>query len=478
MKKYFWLAFGLFFVSRFFFLANYPFFYDSPEYFRESRSSSFLISLQKSHESIHPFWLFLTQLFQKIIPGDNVWELSLIAAFFGLLGFTAFYFLVKNLFNQKTAFLASIPLILFPHLWLIHTNVLHESLDSGLFILSLLFFNYFLDNKKKYFWFILTFLFLSLAVFNFVGILLWTPAFIGLAILKSKKNDLKANLILSLTVIIFSFLIGIGGLWFLLSFVEAINPAVRLKNLLFGYGSGGIFTNWSFLNFLRIIRNNFLILFHGYSLGAILGLFISVFYLVKKKKYPLLIFLLSFFLPFFISGKFWYGGLFGRYAILIAYPLSLILALIPWRKVYIFLIILLMVGFAPVLLVYQKKPIAEVQGNLIKTINLQENDLLLLSDYQRPQLAYDQALYLGGDIFEQRLIEEKILEALFLEKRVFITQQALDFPYWQYDGQQIHIISKGDKNKSQLRNFLRDKKLIIKANNLNYPLLTVYQLSL
>lgn len=477
MKKYFWLSLVLFFVSRFFFLANYPFFYDSPEYFRESQSVSFSASLQNSHESIHPLWLFLTQLFQKIIPGNNVWELSLIAASFGLLGFIAFYFLVKNLFNQKTAFLASIPLIFFPHLWLIQTNVLHESLDSGLFILALLFFNYFLGNKKKYFWLILTVIFLSLVIFDFVGILLWVPVFIGLVFLKSKKDNLGKNIIWGLAIVVLSFLIAIGGLWFLLSFVKTINPAVRLKNLLFGYG-GGIFTDWGFLNLLRTIRNDVLILFHGYSISAILGLIISGYYLIKKKKYLFLIFLLSFFLPFFLTGKFWYGGLFGRYSILIAYPLALLLTLIPWRKIYVLLIIILFFSFLPTFVAYQKEPVGEIQTNLIKEINLNANDLLILSDYQRPQLVYNQALYLGGDISQQKLIEEKILGALSSGKKVFITQQARDFPYWQYDGQEVHIVSKGDKNKSQLKSFLRDKKLVIRANDLRYPLLTVYELSL
>jgi 4-amino-4-deoxy-L-arabinose transferase-like glycosyltransferase len=478
MKKYFWLSLVLFLVSRFFFLANYPFFYDSPEYFRESQSVSFLASLQNSHESIHPLWLFLTQLFQKIISGNNVWELSLIAALFGLLGFMAFYLLVKNLFNQKTALLASIPLIFFPHLWLIQTNVLHESLDSGLFILALLFFNYFLDNKKKYFWLILTVIFLGLVIFDFVGILLWTPVFIGLAFLKSKKDNLGKNIIWGLSVVVVSFLIAIGGLWFLLSFIKTINPAVRLKNLLFGYGGGGIFTDWGFLNLLRTIRNDVLILFYGYSISAILGLIVSGYLLIKKKKYLLLIFILSFFLPFFLSGKFWYGGLFGRYSILIAYPLALLLALIPWRKIYALLVIILFFSFLPTFMVYQKEPVAKIQASLIKEINLNTDDLLILSDYQRPQLTYNQALYLGGDVNQQKIIEEKILEVLSSDKRVFIAQQAMDFPYWQYDGQEVHIISKGDKNKSQLKDFLKDKKLAIRANDLRYPLLTVYELSL
>src|SRR4030065_1597219 len=99
MKKYFWLIFGFFIGSRFFFLNNYPHFYDSPEYLRESLSRNFFTSLKSSHESIHPLWLFLTQIFQKIVSQGNVWEISLIAAVFGSGGFVSFYFLIKRNFN-------------------------------------------------------------------------------------------------------------------------------------------------------------------------------------------------------------------------------------------------------------------------------------------------------------------------------------------------------------------------------------------
>ncbi|MCJ7804322.1 glycosyltransferase family 39 protein, partial [Patescibacteria group bacterium] len=334
MKKYFWLIFGLFFVSRFFFLANYPHFYDSPEYLRESLSGNFFVSLSSSHEVIHPAWLFLTQIFQKITSWPTSWELSLISAIFGLLGFLAFYFLIKRNFNQKVALLSLIPLIFFPHLWLIQTNVLHESLDIGFFLLSLLFFDFFLE-RKKFSWWLLSALSLSLVIFDFVGILLWSPAFFSLVILRSKKIDWQ-NIIWSLETVLVSSVLAMIGLYWLLSSSHIIDPLLRLKTIFLVYGGGGIFSGWSLINILRMLRNDSLILFYGYSAAAILGLIISGFYLLKEKKWPLVIFLLSFFIPFIISGKFWYGGLFGRYSALVAYPLALILALIPWRKIYWF----------------------------------------------------------------------------------------------------------------------------------------------
>jgi hypothetical protein len=466
MKKYFWLIFGLFFISRFFFLSNYPHFYDSPEYYRESLSNNFFISLSQSHESIHPVYLFLTQLFQRIIPGQNAWEISLISAVFGLISFLAFYFLIKRNFGEKIAIFSLIPLIFFSHLWLIQINVLHESLDISLLLLALFFFDVFL-TKKRFFYFLPALIFLALTLFDFIGILLWTPIFIGLTVLKSKKINWH-DIFWSLTLIIFSLLLAISGLYFLSSIF-------RIKNFLFGYGEALL--DWGFLSILRMLRNDGLVLFYGYSIAAILGLLITGIYLFKKKNWSVLIFFLSFFLPFLLTGKFWYGGLFGRYAILIAFPLALFLGLIPWRKVYGFLIIILFLTFLPTFWIYQKMPISQIQASLIAEINLRDKDLLILSDYQRPQLAYTNALYLGGDREQQKMIEEKIIKKLFEGDRVFISRQAINFPYWQYDGQQIHIISRGNKDKARLKEFLSNRQLTEIVSKESYPLLTIYQLS-
>ena len=249
-----------------------------------------------------------------------------------------------------------------------------------------------------------------------------------------------------------------------------------------------------------MLRNDILILFYGYSLLVILVLIIIGTDLIKKKNWPVLIFFLSFFLPFLLTGKFWYGGLFGRYAVLIAFPLALFLGLIPWRKVYGFLIIILFLTFLPTFWLYQQRPIPKIQADLINKIDFKENDLLVLSDYQRPQLvylknkvlpkagsylknkvlpkagSYSNVVYLGGDKEQQKIIEEKIVEKLKANNKVFISQQAVNFPYWQYDGQQIHIVSRGNKDKAKLKEFLKDKELEVVVENKNYPLLTIYQM--
>lgn len=474
-NRYFLIIWLFFVVSRFFFLSNYPHFYDSPEYLRESLKSSYFQSLSASHESVHPLWLFLSQLFQDITPRETSWELSLISAFFGLMAFLVCYLFLKKLFSKKIALKGLIPLIFFPHLWLIQTNILHESLDVFLFLTAYLFFNQFLALKRLR-WFFLSVLFLALSIVNFVGIILWMPIFIGLVILKSKKYILK-DVAWLLLLFIFSLFLSIIVLYLLLDKAIA-DPVFRLQSLFFGYGAGGIFQGWSLINLLRILRNDALILFFGYSAASLVAVFLTLFSLIRQKKWSFFIWFLSFYLPFLITGKFWYGGLFGRYSVLVAFPLGLSFALINKKKMYWFLLIILFISFSFTFLAYQKTPIPQIQKELIEKSGISKDDFLVLSGYQRPQLSLDYAAYVGGSDEDLLVLENQINEKLEQKKEVYISQQAINFPYWQYDGQQIHIISKGNKEKARLKKFLEDKKLTPIIEDKNYPLLSIYRIDI
>ena len=182
---------AIFLITRFFFLASFPHFYDSPEYLKLSQEKNLTLALSKSHESIHPIYISLIQLSQRFFDFINFTDLitpvSFISAFFGLLSFILFYLLIRRLFNKRTALLSLIPLTFFPHLWLIQTNIMHESVDHFLLITSLLFFDIFLTSKKL-FNFLITFSFLLFAFVNFSGNLIWTPVFFGLYIFKKYRK--------------------------------------------------------------------------------------------------------------------------------------------------------------------------------------------------------------------------------------------------------------------------------------------------
>lgn len=456
----------LYSVSRFCFLAFYPHFYDSPEYLKQAIfHTSFSQTLFGAHESIHPISLFLNYYLHP----------SLVAAVFGLVGFISFFYLIKNLFNKKTAFYACLPLIFFSHLWLIQTNIMHESVEQAFFLLGMLCWQKYLAGSKKYFLVLATISF-ALAICNFVGVVIWFPLIIGLVFLKRQYFNWK-NVLRGFAVIIFSGLLAIFILAILMQ-ISGINYQERLTTLFLGYGGGAVVQKWGMAPLLRSLRNIFLITVFGYSPVVFIPLLFVLFSFFKKRQWSRLVFIFIFLLLFLITGKFWYGGFYGRYSVMISYLYALVFGLFYRKKIlYWLLIICLLVNFIFTFLAYRKKPIPLIQAELIQKAQINNNDLLIMSDYQRPQLPYPNAVFINGDQLIQKKIEDKITGYLQLGRRVFITQQAITFPYYQYDGQLLHIISFGDRNKAVIKNYLKNKKLKLVVEDKDYTLLNVYEVS-
>jgi len=265
------------------------------------------------------------------------------------------------------------------------------------------------------------------------------------------------------------------ALYYLLARI-IISPFDRLKILFFGYGGTNIASSFSLINLLRILRNIFLIIVNGYSFFMPLIILIALIILLRKKSWKILFLIFSFLFPFFLTARFWYDGLYGRYSAFIAYGLPLIIALLP-KKIYWLAVISVMITFIPTFSSYQLiKPIPLLEKQLIEKVKISNQDLLILSDYQRPQLTYSNDLYINSNGEDYKKIVQKIDQVLMKNRRVFISQQAITFPYLQYDGQMIHIISQGDKNKALLRNFLTNKQLVKIAEEQRFPLLTIYQI--
>jgi hypothetical protein len=88
-------------------------------------------------------------------------------------------------------------------------------------------------------------------------------------------------------------------------------------------------------------------------------------------------FFLSFFIPFFLTAKFWYGGLYGRYSSFIAYGLAFFIALIPNKKFYWLVIFSVLLVFLPCLAAYQQIPYPQIQKQIISQAKLTKDDLLI-----------------------------------------------------------------------------------------------------
>jgi len=162
---------------------------------------------------------------------------------------------------------------------------------------------------------------------------------------------------------------------------------------------------------------------------------------------------------------------------MVAYAFGLCFGLMLSKNAYWLMTAGSILFFIPTFLIYQQKPIALIEKTMIKKARSDKKSLLILSDYQRPQLFLENTLYANGSLNDQKKLEEAIVLAFSENRRVFISEQAVTFPYYQYDGQQLHIISKGDVKKSLFSYFLKDKKLIPVVSDNNYPLLTIYEIT-
>lgn len=472
-RRTFWVLLLLFIFSRLFFLADFPHFFDSPEYLRLAQASGFTAALTQAHASVHPVYLFLSQIFQGILPLSAVRSLSFLSFIFGLLGFIAFYHWTLLTMGRKIALFASIPVILFPHTFLIHTQVMHESLDHGLFLLGLMFFALFL-KRRTFSFSALAVLFLSLSIFDYVGMVLWLPVVIATPLLISSINKKRAVL-QAFIVSLASIVLGLGLLYLVLR-LTPLDPIERLRALAFTEG-GALMSFIRPLEVLRSLRNAMFITFFGYSPLLPLVLLWSLVVLLRHRSWHILLFIAVWLASFLLSIWFWHGGLYGRLGGLVAYPFALILALLENKKSYTLILGTLLVIFIHTVFLYSSRPIPEVQKALIDTLP-ESNAVLVFSDYQRPQLEeyYPSALYVSSHTYPE--IEEDIQQVLDAGSTVYISQQAATFPYLQYDGQGVHILSYGDFDRAHLKSFLQNKGLEPVAENPSFPLLSIYRLTI
>lgn len=473
-NRWVYLLFAVFIISRLAFLGKYPFFYDSPEYLREAAGASFFSSLANMHEVIHPVYLFLTQMAYRIF-GSSVSSVSIVSALFGIVGFTGFYLFVKLLFDKNIAFFASIPLIFFPHSFLLQTQIFHDSIEQSLFIVGLLFFTLFI-KRRSFGWFGLALITVCLSLFNHLGMVFWLPVFIGLVIFISKQDETPVNFLYTLIFSISGLALAIIGYYFL--YLKLGNSAISSSTFYLS-GAGTLDSLKSFLTplgFLRTARNAIYVLTLGYAPLAIILCLYFYYQGFKQKRYKLIIFVTSWFVCYLFSLSIWHASLFGRLGALITYPMALIFGVTRNKYVYGTLLATTVIVFIITLIAYRQIPIPARQYNLLTTANISSSDMLVVSDYQRPQLEqyYSNLQTISGGTYQT--VQIKITAALKENKRIYITQQALTYPYWQYDGQTIHILSKGNSDKAHLTEYLKDKKLKIEAYDSDYPLLTVYRL--
>lgn len=427
-----WLLSILYFFSRLPFLRPYPVYYDSFEYSRIAEAINFSNLAQvitSSHQPIHTFY-FLTILFFKqiffFLSAEKV--LVLISLVFGYLTVVFFFLFVKEYLDDKKAFFASLLLLLFPYFFIANTNILYESELLFFQIISLYFFFTGLkkENIRRV---LLAGILWSISISIFTGSLLILPAFVVLC-LKTKKKFALLSLVL-----ISSFLIAV-----LLDVLILKSPALIVEKYQLHFSDlvstgGGLFVFG-----YRILRNIVLESSTILSPAGIIVLAIIIVIYSLTTHYSLLTTLLWFLPPLFLM-QFWHAGLFGRLAIFLVFPASLLLTeslTKNWQK--IFLLFTFLVFLVPLLIAQTKNPPIYRFYDLIKNV---PNVAILTSDSNRfLYQKYELPIFVfspGNDLPEA---EKFINENLKQGKTVLIDSAGLNYPYFQFDGDSYHLLSR------------------------------------
>ena len=436
-----WLLSILYFFSRLPFLRPYPVYYDSFEYSRIAEAINFSNLAQvitSSHQPIHTFY-FLTILFFKqiffFLSADKISILT--SLIFGYLTMTFFFLFVKRYLDSKKAFFASLLLLLFPYFFVANTNILYES-ELLFFQIASLYFFFTGLKKENIRRVLLAGILWSISISIFTGSLLILPAFVVLC-LKTKKKFALLSLVL-----ISSFLIAV-----LLDVLILKSPALIVEKYQLHFGDL-VSTQGGLAIFLfRILRNIVLESSAILSLPAAIliaaALLIAIFNPPSSTTTFNLLSSIVWFGPPIILMQFWHAGLFGRLAIFLVFPASLFLAenlIKKWQKISLLLVLFLFL--IPKLFAQIQGPPIYKYYELVKDV---PNIAILTSDanrflYQKNQLPIF-VFSPGNDLAEA---EKFINENLDQGKTVLIDSAGLNYPYFQFDGDFYHLLSRHPKS--------------------------------
>ena len=451
-----WLLSVLYFLSRFPFLRAYPVFYDSFEYARISETINFsnlTQTITSSHQPIHTFYFLTILIFKQIfffLSADKV--LVLISLLFGYLTVIFFFLFTKEYLDNKKAFFASLLLLLFPYFFVANTNILYES-ELLFFQIAALYFFFTGLKKENIRRVLLAGILWSISISIFTGSLIIFPVFVALY-LKTKKKLSLLSLALTLTI---TLLIPL-----LLDIFVVKSPALIVEKYQFHFGDLVSSREGLAIFIFRILRN--IVLESSAILswpGAILTatvLLVSIFYPLPSTTIFNFLSSVVWFGPPIILMQFWHAGLFGRLAIFLVFPASLLLAenlTKKWQK--IFLLLTFLVFLVPLLIAQTKNPSIYRFYDLIKNVPnvailTSDSNRFLYQKYELPTFVFSP----GNDLPEA---EKFINENLKQGKTVLIDSSGLNYPYFQFDGDFYHLFSRHPQSPPHVKPLLEKFKL-------------------
>nr|AKQ04335.1 Uncharacterized protein [uncultured Microgenomates bacterium Rifle_16ft_4_minimus_5036] len=429
------LTFILLLVALFVSTPKILLFYDTPEYVKIVSNNSFLASLSKGHTPIHPVFIGILWIAIRVlilIPGVN-WEYagSLTAYLFSFISLLFFYKLTR--FFIKDTYLrliSTVIFIFFPAIWIVHTNLLVESMTLPFFVVSFYLLCKYLENRKLVYG-----LLYSVALFLMTGThvesFIWIPALVGFWFITAgniKIEVLKKVFIYTFLGIIFSLV------FYLLIFLsQGQNLYLSIRDLFFVHKSVYDLTGLDGL--MRMFRNVYLNLAKGYSALAFF-LLIAIFLFSTKKSSTYLGWFLII-LTVVLQGAIWTGDFMPRRLAFIA-PIAAIIFVKRMSFKAIFLVVYLAVIVYANSLLYsrpsQKMPIYAIE----KAVNyVPENEVYLQTHYLDPYVRGYKGELVFIDTYKKGDLEKYFTE----RKRVFMDSQTVKAPYFLYVGNNYHITS-------------------------------------
>lgn len=427
-------------ASRLFFLNSSIDFFDSMQYVHRSNYDTLFTALSTGHAPHHPGYVFLTYLTNNFLHIFKIFDAPLAAAIpsavLGSLTIVVFYLFAKKIFSSKIALLASILVAITPYFWISNIAVIVDPTMIFFYILSLYLYLLFLEKRNLIF-VILSGFALGYAVWAHTQIAFWLLGFVALFFYKTSPKDYFK--------VIFQSMLLLPGIFFfiylyLYVLVNADGYAtyfLALKYLI--NGNSGDHMPLS----LKPGIYNYLVIM------TIFGAFLSVCGVVKMlfdRKYRELIMLLIWLIPgLILSALYLYANLYGRSSMICIFPAVLLVAylLLSWQAknllakifqtILIFLVIIqLLIISLPIVYKYATEPGAfEEMAQLEKKLN--PNGLLIVSNLAKTTTDYKGNSSVIWE-FPQDQISSDVKKTVSNNQSVYLSQDAIMFPYFRYDG--------------------------------------------
>jgi hypothetical protein len=376
-----------------------------------------------------------------------------------------FYFLVKEIFGRKTAWIASALYAILPFVWISQITILVDATEHIFYFASLLIWVKSLKNHSRIGYF-LSFaggLFMALAALAHTQVAFWAVAVFSFWLLATDEFSWRKN---KFDLIKFA-LFCLGAAVTLPIYVYLLVLATRLGNAVENFSTRSALHYLLFANIgdkedisiLKTARFWLLVSTTPVALAAIAGAYQLI---VKRLKTFAALFIWG--LPIVLSSIYIYENLHGRAMILALAPTTIAAAVFisnikrRWLGIATFFLLALavLVISVPAIYKYKQLPGANEELGRLQT-QVAQGGVFISSNITRTWSGYQGEFINFGDIgVGAKTALDKVEAALQVQKPVYVSEDALDLPQRRYDGVFYDIRSTWVKDETRRRTLLVD----------------------